>query len=236
MIRDIKQIQKRLFLSAFILLFSSRILSQPPQQLIYTYIDAHCEEAVRQMVVYHIPASVILAQAIFESASGTSYLAKRSNNHFGIKCHKEWGGDTIIKSDDVSGECFRSYNTVRDSYTDHSLFLVSRPRYRELFSIPLSDYRAWCRGLKNTGYATYWKYADELIKIIEREQLYLYDSHVQLVSSLPVVEQEITITPMLQERDLKKWCAADIFMIPEAPTSRSASPLLVRIERAISRY
>ncbi|MEO6305896.1 MAG: glucosaminidase domain-containing protein, partial [Bacteroidia bacterium] len=124
---------------------------------------------------HKIPASVTLAQAIFESGCGSSNLAKRSNNHFGIKCHAEWNGDTIVKNDDSYNECFRSYKTVHESYTDHSNFLRSRARYKHLFRLRITDYRGWCNGLKNSGYATYMYYPEVLIKIIEQYSLYKYD-------------------------------------------------------------
>jgi hypothetical protein len=149
--------------------------SQPPQQKVFTYIEKYSQEAVHQMAVYRIPASVILAQAIFESSCGTSVLAKRSNNHFGIKCHTAWPGDTITKTDDAENECFRKYGSVFESYTDHSEFLVSRSRYAQLFSLSITDYKSWCRGLKDAGYATYPSYAEELIRIIEQNRLFELD-------------------------------------------------------------
>jgi flagellum-specific peptidoglycan hydrolase FlgJ len=147
----------------------------------YEYIDAYKDLAIGQMNLHRIPASVILAQAIFESGYGHSELAKRSNNHFGIKCHLTWIGDTVLKSDDKINECFRKYDEVRDSYTDHSLFLKSRPWYAQLFRLELTDYKGWCRGLKEAGYATHPQYAEELIRIIEQNQLYVFDGaeHLQ---------------------------------------------------------
>lgn len=141
----------------------------------HVYIYAYGELAVQQMVEHKIPASVTLAQAIFESNCGNSSLARRSNNHFGIKCHIEWGGDTIIKTDDTLNECFRSYKSVYDSYLDRSLFLKSRTRYTHLFNLNITDYKGWCYGLKNSGYATYTCYIDELLKIIESYNLHEFD-------------------------------------------------------------
>ncbi|MBA2613665.1 MAG: glucosaminidase domain-containing protein [Bacteroidetes bacterium] len=151
------------------------MVGQPPQSLTNSYIASYAPEAVNQMIEFNIPASVILAQAIFESSCGNSVLARRSNNHFGIKCHTQWGGDTIHKSDDSLNECFRKYNSIKESYTDHSLFLRSRDRYKELFKLPVNDYKGWCHGLKNSGYATYAYYPEVLIKIIEENQLYEFD-------------------------------------------------------------
>ena len=164
--------------------FALKMGAQPPQIKLQAnlkpYIKQFSEEAVRQMVEFKIPASVILAQAIFESGSGTSDLAKKSNNHFGIKCHTDWCCDTIIKTDDTLNECFRKYLTISESYRDHSLFLLNRDRYAPLFDLPITDYAAWCYGLKNLGYATYPTYAESLIKLIEDERLYELDRTIFL--------------------------------------------------------
>jgi len=142
------------------------------------------------MIAYKIPASVILAQAIFESSSGTSMLAKKSNNHFGIKCHVGWMGDTIVKHDDSLNECFRSYPNIEESYTDHSLFLTSRPRYAELFKLSVMDYKSWCLGLKAAGYATSANYAFQLIKLIEDNKLYELDGSEYLATEIRRLEKE----------------------------------------------
>ena len=100
------------------------------------------------MKVYKIPASITMAQGILESGYGETTLAKKANNHFGIKCHKDWKGKKIYHDDDEENECFRSYRNPVKSYKDHSLFLVNRNRYRFLFDINKKDYKAWAEGLK----------------------------------------------------------------------------------------
>jgi flagellum-specific peptidoglycan hydrolase FlgJ len=172
---DTKSKMPRFSLALLCLCFITHLKAQPPLFQNFEYIETYSVEAVQQMVEHHIPASVIIAQAILESRSGTSDLARRSNNHFGIKCHIEWGGDTIVKHDDTLSECFRRYDTSIDSYTDHSLFLKSRARYAALFELPVSDYAAWCYGLKSAGYATCPNYAELLITIIENFKLYELD-------------------------------------------------------------
>ncbi len=165
----------KVIFAVFLVFMSFKTYSQLPPLKPQTYSMHYAEGAFNQMINYKIPASVILAQAIFESNSGNSVLAKKSNNHFGIKCHVEWGGDTIVKTDDTLNECFRKYNSIEDSYTDHSLFLKSRSRYAHLFNLDVTDYKSWCYGLKNAGYATFTCYAEELIKIIEENKLYELD-------------------------------------------------------------
>ncbi|MBK5283901.1 MAG: glucosaminidase domain-containing protein [Bacteroidia bacterium] len=123
-----------------------------------------------------VPASITLAQAVFESDNGNSVLARTANNHFGIKCHKEWIGETHKQDDDHKNECFRKYNSVLESYDDHSNFLRTRDRYAFLFSLPKTDYKAWASGLKQAGYATNPNYPAHIIKIIEENQLYILDT------------------------------------------------------------
>lgn len=127
------------------------------------------------MIDYGIPASITLAQGILESGAGKSELAMKSNNHFGIKCHTDWAGQTVYYDDDAANECFRKYNQPQESFHDHSLFLTSRDRYADLFQLDRTDYKGWAKGLKKAGYATNPQYAELLINLIEDYQLYIYD-------------------------------------------------------------
>lgn len=139
------------------------------------YIQTYSDMAVKQMELYGIPASITLAQGLLESGAGRSTLAREGNNHFGIKCHADWRGDTMLRNDDAPDECFRVYDNVEDSYTDHSRFLC-RKRYAPLFDLNPADYAGWARGLKKCGYATDPNYADRLISIIELYSLYNFDN------------------------------------------------------------
>lgn len=147
-----------------------------------TYIKNYSYLAQVESKKYGIPASVILAQALHETGAGRSLLATRAKNHFGIKCKSEWEGATYFFIDDdkdasgqLTSSCFRLYDSVEESYRDHSLFLKYRDRYSPLFEIPVSDYAGWCRGLKECGYATDSKYSDKLIRNIERYNLHTLD-------------------------------------------------------------
>jgi hypothetical protein len=149
------------------------------------YIERFKYIAIREMSDYGIPASITLAQGILESNAGRSDLAVKANNHFGIKCHKEWTGATLYQDDDKPGECFRKYDDPLDSYRDHSLFLTTRDRYKSLFTLASDDYRGWAAGLKAAGYATNPQYADLLIKTIERFYLHQYDRSDMAVQPVP---------------------------------------------------
>ena len=166
---------KKLILSLLTITLCLAIQAQPRNKQYESYIKKYRELAVEEMKKYHIPASITLAQGLLESGAGKSELARKSNNHFGIKCGGDWRGKTVSHDDDARGECFRAYKHPKDSYEDHSKFLVGRPRYASLFKLKITDYKGWARGLKKAGYATNPRYADQLIGIIELYELYKYD-------------------------------------------------------------
>ena len=149
--------------------------AQQRQKAYEDYIRKYSAIAVEEMKRYHIPASITLAQGLLESGAGNSRLARKSNNHFGIKCGGDWHGRTVRYDDDARNECFRAYKHPRDSYRDHSKFLVSRSRYASLFKLKTTDYKGWARGLKRAGYATDPRYATRLINLIELYRLDRYD-------------------------------------------------------------
>jgi len=156
------------------------------------YISKYSQMAMQQEKKYNIPASIKLAQAILESGGGTSFLATTANNHFGIKC-QEWNGARAYKDAEIPNECFRKYSSVADSYEDHSLFL-KRSRYERLFTLKKDDYKAWAKGLQDCGYATDKGYANKLINIIERYQLYKYDAN-KIQDNKNVIQSPNTSTP-----------------------------------------
>lgn len=160
------------------LLWLGDAFSQTKSDAVLKYIDKYKDIAMREMQKYKIPASITLAQGLLESGNGNSDLAKRSNNHFGIKCHKSWKGKRTYHDDDAKGECFRVYDSPADSYRDHSLFLANGERYAFLFDLKITDYKGWARGLKKAGYATLPVYANILIKLIEDYNLTQYDQMV----------------------------------------------------------
>ena len=156
----------------FIALLSGSMVVQAQMQnpAYLAYIDAWKETAVANQADYGIPASIIMAQALLESAAGKSELAVNARNHFGIKCNSEWFGGVYYYDDDSKGECFRQYSDAAESFKDHALFL-QRPRYATCFEIAVQDYEGWARRLKECGYATDPRYASKLIKLIEDYRL-----------------------------------------------------------------
>ncbi len=139
------------------------------------YVERYKSIAVAHMERYGIPASITMAQGILESDSGNSRLSVESNNHFGIKCKRNWTGPRVFHDDDAPDECFRAYESVEASYHDHAVFLDTQPRYDSLFAYSSTDYKSWARGLKAAGYATAPDYAQRLVRLIESMKLYLLD-------------------------------------------------------------
>ena len=165
----------RLILTFVCLLGILSLQAQTRNKQYEEYIKKYRDIAVEEMKKYHIPASITLAQGLLESGAGQSALARKSNNHFGIKCGSDWRGKSVRYDDDERNECFRAYKHPKQSYEDHSKFLVSRPRYASLFKLKITDYKGWARGLKKAGYATNPRYAEQLIGIIELYDLDKYD-------------------------------------------------------------
>jgi len=166
----------------FLLLVAHSLTAQKLVSSDYgAYIKQYKSAAIREMQLYKIPASITLAQGMIESGCGKSILALNTMNHFGIKCQNTWAGETYYYDDDKEKECFRKYNSVDESYRDHSIFLSTRSRYAALFTLPLNDYKGWAHGLKKAGYATNPDYPNILIRLIETNKLYLLDD--SLISS-----------------------------------------------------
>ena len=179
------------------------------------YISTFAPIAVEEMEAYGIPASITLAQGLLESGAGKSSLVRKSNNHFGIKCHTQWRGPSTTHDDDKKGECFRKYLHPRESYRDHSLFLANGKRYAFLFELRKTDYRAWARGLKKAGYATDPKYPSKLIAQIKKYRLDRYDraskakrmikeSRKTAVNVLKTGAQSVQKAPMNQKASLNQ--------------------------------
>ena len=177
---------------------STETMESTSKTVVYTevvsaYVLQFKDIAMNNMRTYGIPASIILAQGILESGAGKGDLALSGNNHFGIKCHVGWTGDSVKHDDDAAQECFRKYSEAAESYKDHALFLTGRTRYSSLFSLPKGDYEAWAKGLKTFGYATDPKYPQKLISYIEKYNLHQYDCLVLGTNYIPKNLQQTTV-------------------------------------------
>ena len=156
------------------------------------YITQYKTIAMKEMKRTGVPASITLAQAIVESNSGESNLAKNHNNHFGIKCKSDWTGAKTYQDDDAKQECFRAYDAAELSFKDHSNFLKNRPNYVDLFLLDPVDDTAWAYGLKKAGYATASDYPKKLLKIIDDYELAQYN-FPELANEIEVEEASANV-------------------------------------------
>ncbi len=160
-------------------LMADNVLTDPNASEIY--IETFKEIAISEMERTGIPASIKLAQGLLESGAGKSTLSTVAKNHFGIKCGGGWTGKTYKHKDDdyVNGKliksCFRQFESAHESYIAHSDFLQNQRRYATLFDLSKKDYHSWAKGLKKAGYATDPAYANKLIDLIEKYQLFRHD-------------------------------------------------------------
>ena len=194
-----------IFVSAYLLLsglVNAQNITAP------NYIDMYKYIAIAEMKRSGIPASVTLAQGLLETESGNSDLVKRSNNHFGIKCKKNWTGETVTHTDDAPNECFRKYPKAEDSYKDHSDYLKSSGRYAELFQLDAADYKGWAYGLKKAGYATNPRYPQILISNIEKYNLHQFDTVTTEVFAGKTLDVNINAT-LLQADEPSQNAIAD---------------------------
>lgn len=180
-------------------------------EIVTAYVEQFKDIAMNNMKTYGIPASIILAQGILESGAGKGDLAISANNHFGIKCHVGWTGESVRHDDDAEQECFRKYKEPSESYKDHALFLTSRSRYASLFALPKGDYQAWAKGLRSAGYATDPKYPEKLISYIERYNLHQYDSQVLGTNYTPITKQQPVIIANSDNQDWYEVQKGDTF-------------------------
>lgn len=173
------------------------------------YVQQYASWAMEEQRRVGIPASITLAQGIYETGAGESELATQANNHFGIKCKKEWRGETFAHTDDAPNECFRKYNSAKESYIDHSDYLKNSVRYSELFTHDVSNYHAWAKGLKKCGYATNPAYAQKLIKMVEDYDLQQYTlaAKNQRVNEVVPIKESSNEMPVTKKEILQEVAA-----------------------------
>lgn len=197
------------------------------------YITQYQQIALDEMERSGIPASIKMAQAILESGAGTSTLALKANNHFGIKCGGNWTGKTINRKDDdynAAGKlvpsCFRKYDSVHESFLAHSDFLLKNRRYGDLFRLDKKDYYGWAKGLKKAGYATSKTYASKLINLIEAYDLHLLDSGARTGEEILASNNPIPVPPAgpVTKEEVK---------VPVAPAPRP-EPTIVKAEGVLA--
>jgi hypothetical protein len=148
------------------------------------FFDATAQAARDAAFQTGVPASVTVAQAILESDWGRSQLAQLANNYFGIKATGSLGNDGLIwlptSEYDDSGQSydtispFRAYKSLTDSMTDHDR-LLRTSRYAPAMRVA-NDPKQFAQQLYAAGYSTDPAYADKLIALMDRYDLYRLDA------------------------------------------------------------
>lgn len=145
------------------------------------FINSVKDGALKGCADYRILPSLTIAQAILESAWGSSQLSIRAKNLFGIKAFSNWRGDKITlpttewyrDKKQVINSDFRAYDSFNESIEDHSK-LLSNARYKPIREC--TNYKEACRKIYECGYATDPGYPEKLIRIIEENKLYEFDN------------------------------------------------------------
>ncbi|MEE6674013.1 glucosaminidase domain-containing protein [Pediococcus acidilactici] len=128
-------------------------------------------------------ASVAMAQAVVESAYGSSTLAQEAHNLFGIKADSTWHGATYTKNTQevINGRtvtisaAFRKYDSFKDSIADYAKKLESRPQYVNAFSNHAHNYVESVKAIKAGGYATAPTYVSSIVNCINNYGFYKLD-------------------------------------------------------------
>jgi flagellum-specific peptidoglycan hydrolase FlgJ len=118
------------------------------------YIKRFRKVAIVEMRKFGIPASIKMGQGLLESMAGQSASAVNDNNHFGPAFDRD------------------QFDSAWENWRAHSLLL--QRQFKDLSSAG-TNYRSWAEGLQKQGYSNDSKYAEKLIEVIERYQLYLLD-------------------------------------------------------------
>lgn len=152
------------------------------------YINQVKGVAITEGIISGVPPSIKIAQSIIESGYGQH---APGNAYFGVKSSGGWTGpSTNQATTEYFGgyvginSNFRAYESLDQSFIDHTKFLEQNGRYDGLFHLDFLDYQGWAHGLKAAGYATDPGYADKLINVIEQYDLDKYDRRAKMEKEL----------------------------------------------------
>ena len=149
------------------------------------FINKIAPFAATTWTTHHVLPSITIAQAILESAWGTSKLAVEANNLYGIRATPPWAGEVYAIITAEYGDAgwymemvnFRKYASWLDSTNDHGAFFTSTDWRKEIYKnvVGETDYKKAAQALSAAGYATDPAYPAKLIRIIENYNLSRFD-------------------------------------------------------------
>lgn len=140
-------------------------------------------------IMVHSP---IIAQAVLESARGTSELAIKANNYFGLKykagrCpsasgiyYKQGSEQNVDGTYTTSAMQWCKFDDMEDCVIGYFDF-INNARYANLKGI--AEPQLYLERIKADGYATSLKYVDNLMDVIEKYDLTQYDRKESKVMS-----------------------------------------------------
>ena len=158
-----------------------------------SFIDEIAPHAQEIGIENDILPSLIIGQAILESASGKSELAQKAKNLFGIKGSYNGESVTILTKEFVKGEeikvnaAFCKYPSWRESIEALANKYVNGVSWnRNLYRAVVGEknYRKAAHAVKNAGYATDPAYPNKVINVIEKYNLTKYDQITERVDNM----------------------------------------------------
>ena len=138
-----------------------------------SYIEKFKDDAIRIMHETGVPASIILAIAMHESACGGSAIAKNLNNQFGMK-----GFSThVFKADKKTLRTnYKKYDSPTDSFDDFARVMTEKAKFNGLADqFTHYDYLGWALGIQKAGYASSRRWASDVLSLVKKYQLNLFD-------------------------------------------------------------
>lgn len=185
-----------------------------------SYIAEYKEMAQQLMTETGVPASVILAVAIHESAYGNSRIAKHLNNHFGVKGRNS---SKAIRS------AYKGYSSVRESYLDFIDLLQRRKSTSSLFdNHSHEDYKSWIRGIARSGYSTTGDWSSKVLATIDRYDLDNFDRVVAtgeasaLAQTKGAVKEDILLAEMNKNATANKFDVLNVLVVKKGDDTLSA--------------
>ena len=153
-------------------LFLTTTLAASAQNSSQSYIEKFKDNAIRIMHESGVPASIILAVAMHESANGNSAVARNLNNHFGMKgkSPESYTGRKKTKSS------YKQYDSADDSFNDFARVMTEIKKFTRLSeSLSHYDYLGWVKGIQHSGYASSHKWGSQVLGLIRKYNLNAFD-------------------------------------------------------------
>ena len=169
-------------LSAVILFIFSCVVTAFSQTTVQDYVNKYNKTAISQMERTGIPASVLLSMGILESLVGNSQLALQANNHFSIKCEKNWDGEFFYqweKTQSQKPSCYRVYELADESFIEFTNYLKEQNSISNLLSYNDKNYKSWAIEIEKLKLSERLSKADQMIRLIEAFDLSTFDNSIK---------------------------------------------------------